>query len=150
MNLTGIFFVTTALTMGAFYWYYQSSQKTIQVLTENNVKLEIATKTSEEAIKSLQESYAKATEELQKVNEEFSNTRAQNKVLSVKLARHDLSNLAANKPGLVQPIINKASVKAGRCFEILSGSPLTEKEKGAKSEKEFNSECPWLWSPVTQ
>ncbi len=62
-----------------------------------------------------------------------------------KLERHELGVLAANKPKLVEQIINKASQDAIRCFELLSGSPLTEKEKGAKNEKEFNNQCPFLY-----
>ena len=84
-------------------------------------------------------------EELQKVNQEFANIRSQNNVLSKKLAKHDLAVLGAGKPGLVEKIINNASDKAGRCFEILSGAKLTQKEKEAKNGKAFNSECPWLW-----
>ena len=146
MNLTGMFFMTTALTISAFYWYYNSSQETIKVLNENNAKLEVAVKTNEETVRVLQEGMKKASEELTRVNGDFAKTRAQNSVLSKKLARHDLANLAASKPGLVEPIVNNASTKAGRCFEILSGSELTEQEKGATSAKQFNSECPWLWT----
>ena len=148
MNLTGIFFITTALTSGAFYWYYNSSQETIKVLTDNNSKLEVAIQTSEETVKVLQESMEKVNEELSRVNTDFAKTRSQNSVLSKKLAKHDLSNLAVSKPGLVEPIINRASIKAGRCFELLSGSEPTEQEKGATSAKQFNSECPWLWTPT--
>jgi hypothetical protein len=66
-------------------------------------------------------------------------------VLSDKLGRHDIGNLAENKPGLVERVINGASIKAGRCFELLSGAPLTDKEKEAENGKSFNSECPWLF-----
>jgi hypothetical protein len=45
----------------------------------------------------------------------------------------------------VQRLINGGSKNAGRCFELLSGSPLTEKEKNAKTDKSFNNECPWLY-----
>ena len=71
--------------------------------------------------------------------------RKQNKTLSNKLGRHDLGNLAENKPGLVEKVITKASGKANRCFELLSGAELTEKEKEATNGKSFNSECPWLF-----
>jgi len=61
------------------------------------------------------------------------------------LGRHDLGNLAENKPGLVEKVVTKASAKANRCFELLSGAELTDKEKEAKNGKAFNSECPWLF-----
>jgi len=46
---------------------------------------------------------------------------------------------------LVQRIINNASDNAMRCFEILSGSPLTDNERNAQNGQEFNSECPFLF-----
>jgi|TARA_B110000971_G_scaffold176120_1_gene181471 hypothetical protein len=145
MKLAGIFAIITVMTLGAFYWYYNDTQERLRILNANNAKLEVAIQISEDAVTSLQESYAKANEELTKVNTEFTAIRQQNRVLSDKLGRHDIGNLAENKPGLVERVINGASIKAGRCFELLSGAPLTDKEKEAENGKSFNSECPWLF-----
>ncbi len=139
------------LTMiGGFYWYYKDSQARIAILVANNAKLELAVKTNEETIKSLQENYAAANAELTRVNEAFTAVRAQNRELSDRLSEHDLAYLASKKPELVQKIINKASDKAIRCFELLSGSPLTDNERNAKDGKSFNSECPWLFDTLTR
>lgn len=135
---------------GLFYWYYNDTQARLAALVENNAKLEIAIQTSEAALKSVQEDLKRASEEVQKVNAEFSKIRAQNNVLANKLGRHDLGVLGASKPALVEKLINKASAKVGRCFELLSGAELTEEEKNATSEKAFNSECPWLWTGRVQ
>ena len=62
--------------------------------------------------------------------------------LAKKLGKHELDILAQNKPVLVQRVINRASGRVKRCFEILTGSPLTEQEKNASKPSEFNSECP--------
>ena len=48
------------------YTYYITTQETIRVLTENNVKLELAVATNEEAIASLQSDYAAAMEDYEK------------------------------------------------------------------------------------
>lgn len=135
---------------GLFYSYYNDTQARLAELVENNAKLEIAVQTSEAALKSVQEDLKRANEETQKVNAEFSKIRAQNNVLASKLGKHDLGVLGAAKPALVEKIINKASAKAGRCFELLSGAELTEEEKNAKSDQAFNSECPWLWTGRVQ
>jgi len=135
---------------GLFYWYYTDTQARLAALVENNAKLEIAVQTSEAALKETQENLKRAAEEMQKVNAEFQQIRAQNNVLSTKLSRHDIGVLASKKPGLVEKTINKASGKAARCFELLSGSELTEEEKNATSAKAFNSECPWLWTGRVQ
>ncbi len=130
---------------GAFYWYYNDTQERMAILNENNAKLEVAVQTSEAAVEQLQVDFQRASEELNKVNTEFADIRRQNRTLSDKLGRHDLGNLAENKEGLVERIITGASKKAGRCFELLSGAELTDKEKEAKNGKSFNSECPWLF-----
>ena len=145
MKLAGVMALISFVIAGAFYWYYNDTQERMAILNENNAKLEVAVQTSEAAVEQLQVDFQRASEELNKVNKEFSDIRRQNRTLSDKLGRHDLGNLAENKPGLVERIITGASSKAGRCFELLSGAELTDKEKEAKNGKSFNSECPWLF-----
>ena len=145
MKLAGVMALISFVIAGAFYWYYNDTQERMAILNENNAKLEVAVQTSEAAVEQLQVDFQRASEELNKVNKEFSDIRRQNRTLSDKLGRHDLGNLAENKPGLVERISTGAYTKAGRCFELLSGAELTDKEKEAKNGKSFNSECPWLF-----
>jgi hypothetical protein len=137
-----------ATMSSGFYLYYQDTQKKMAVLVQNNARLETAVQTNEETISSLQADYARANAEVNRINNEFQRIREQNRELSNKLARHDLGVLGSEKPELVQRIINGASEKVGRCFELLSGAPLNDKEKAAKNGKEFNSECPWLYDDL--
>lgn len=130
---------------GGAYLYVNNLQKNLEVAKANSAKLESAVSQNEQTIEALRQDYAKVAQELNTVNQEFANIRAQNQVLADKLAKHDLAVLGSNKPGLVGNIINRASEKAGRCFEILSGAQLTDNEKEAKDGNAFNSECPWLW-----
>ena len=69
------------------------------------------------------------------------------KNLANKLGRHELDILAENKPGLVVRIINRASKNELRCFEIQTGSPLTEDELAATKKSQSNGECPELANP---
>lgn len=149
MKAAAVMALILLFTMGGFYLYYQDTQKRIAILVENNAKLETAVQTNEQAISSLKANIASANAELNRVNKAFTEARTQNRELTDRLAKHEIGMLAANKPGLVEGIINKASDKALRCFEIMSGSPLTEQERGAKDAKSFNSECPWLWTGTT-
>lgn len=138
------------LTMSAlFYWYYNDSQSRMTILNQNNARLEIAVQTNEQTIASLKSNIESINITLTRVNTAFSAARVENTLLTDRLAKHELGVLAATKPALVEGIINKASDKASRCFELLSGSPLTDKEKDAKNAKSFNSECPWLWVSIT-
>lgn len=130
---------------GIFYKYYEDTQARIAILNQNNAKLETAVAISEEAVSTLQADFAKANAELSRVNVEFAAIRAQNNVLADKLAKHDLAVLGAGKPALVEKLVNRGTINAGRCFELLAGAELTDKEKGATSGTAFNKECPWLW-----
>ena len=130
---------------GIGYWYYTDTQATISTLTANNAKLETAVQTQEDAINSLQADYAAMAAENQRINEAYAEIRRQNSRLSEKLADMDLGLLAQEKPESIERAVNNGTVNAGRCFELLSGSPLTEKELNATNGEEFNKECPWLW-----
>jgi chromosome segregation ATPase len=149
MKIAAVMAMLLLFMTGAFYLYYNDTQKRMTTLIENNAKLETGIKMNEEAIASFKSSIASANAELTRVNTAFTESRAQNRELTDRLAKHEIGMLAAKKPGLVENIINEASVKALRCFEIISGEPLTDKEKGAKDGKDFNSECPWLWVTIT-
>tara|TARA_Y100000389_G_C17102495_1_gene336630 strand:- start:10 stop:492 length:483 start_codon:yes stop_codon:yes gene_type:complete len=145
MKLSGMLLIVIMTMGGLGYWYYTDTQKTIAVLTENNAKLNVAVETNEATIKVMAADFKKANEEIQRVNEDFAATRQQNNILADKLAKHDLELLAASRPDSIERLINGGSAAAGRCFELLSGSPLTEREKNAKKDTSFNKECPWLF-----
>jgi len=145
MKLAAVMAIMMLALCGAGWMYYQDTQERIAILNENNAKLETAVATSEAAVASLQRDFQRANEELSRVNLEFANIRAQNDVLADKLAKHDLAVLGSNKPELVERLVNRGTINAGRCFEILAGAELTDKEKEATSGTAFNKECPWLW-----
>ena len=145
MKLAGAMAVMMLVLCGAFYWYYSDTQQRIAILNQNNAKLETAVAISEETISTLQADFAKANAELNRVNTEFASIRAQNNVLADKLSKNDLGVLGSSKPGLVEKLIDRGTANAGRCFELLSGAKLTDKEKEATDGKSFNNECPWLW-----
>ena len=130
---------------GGAYTYVTNLQKTAEIHRLNAEKLEIAVAQNEEALRIQKENYEALQKNLEEVNQEFAAARAQNNVLSTKLAEHDLNALAAERPKSITRLINRGTVNAGRCFEILSGAELNDKEKEAKSAQSFNKECPWLW-----
>ena len=139
--------VMVAMVAG-FYWYYSDSQSRMATLHANNARLEMAVKINEDAITTLQSNVKKANAEIEKINTAFGAIREQNRELSDRLAKHDIGVLASKKPELVENIINSASQKAARCFELLSGADLTDVERNANDAKTFNSECPWLYSDL--
>jgi len=146
-KLTGIMLIVLLVAGGIGYWYYTDTQNRISELVNQNTVLSVTVAEGEATINSLEDNIIQINKEIRQVNEEFAKVREENESLRKKLDKHDLGKLARTKTKLIEKIINKASNNAGRCFEILSGSELTEEEQNAKSGKTFNSECPWLFNP---
>jgi regulator of replication initiation timing len=149
--------VLIALISSAGGAYYYSTQKKLAQLIENNATLEAnnititnANQQNVQTIDDLQTSYQQVQENFSRVQSEFQIIRLQNNELKERLGRHELDALAAAKPGLVERTVNNASANATRCFELMSGAPLNEKEMAATTERQFNSECPWLFLELRQ
>ena len=115
-----------------------------EILKENELKLNDAIAEQQAVIEekakqaaAIQTSNAALRTETSRLNSEKDN-------LAKKLGKHELDILAQNKPGLVTRVINKASDNVMRCFEILSGSPLTHDELQADKPSLYNRECPTI------
>jgi septal ring factor EnvC (AmiA/AmiB activator) len=130
---------------GIGYWYYNDTQERLAILTSNNAKLNTAVELNEQTISSLEQDYAKASSELATLNEQYISIRRQNQELADKLQQIDLTAAAiANAEG-IERAVNRGTLNAGRCFELLSGAELNDKERNAENGIAFNKECPWLY-----
>ena len=123
------------------YLYINKLQKDNATLKSNQIKLESAVEDQKAVIESQSEDFKKIRSTLTKLEEENAKLQKDKQDLSKRLGKHDIGNLAENKPGLVEKIINGASKSAARCVEIASGSPLTEEELNGTP----NRECPSFW-----
>lgn len=152
-------FVYTGLIIlamgGVGAWYYDVTQAKIETLTVYNATLTANVDRLEEVnlknidtIAQMEANFERQREQYTQLQESFSKIRSQNNQLKDRLGKHDLGALAAAKPGLVERVVNNASAKVNRCFEIVSGAPLNEKERNAKNGKAFNSECPWIYDDL--
>ena len=130
---------------GVGYWYYNDTQARMAILQDNNAKLNIAVETNEAALESLQEDYATAQNEISSLNDAYTAIRRQNQVLADKLQEIDLTAAAISNAESIQRAVNRGTENAGRCFELLSGAELNDKERNAKNDIAFNKECPWLY-----
>ena len=126
---------------GGGYLYVNKLQKDNAILKTNQIKLETAVAESNQVIEQQSKDLKKIRSTLEKVEELNDKLQADKDSLNKRLGKHDIGNLAENKPGLVEKIINKASDSAARCVEIASGSPLTEEELNGTP----NRECPSFW-----
>ncbi len=139
---------------GVGYWYYNDTQAKMAILHENNAKLEISVATQKATIeqtkKDLRLAHDVATDAMNKFQESRKQTEEMSKKfnkVSKLLGARDIGKLAQAKPRPIQKIINKGSGNMMRCFEILSGKPLTEKEANADRKSKINSMCPDLANP---
>ena len=126
---------------GGGYLYINKLQKDNATLKANQIKLESAVEDQKAVIESQAEDFKKIRSTLTKLEEENAKLLKDKQDLAKRLGKHDIGNLAENKPGLVERIINGASKSAARCVEIASGSPLTEEELNGTP----NRECPSFW-----
>ena len=126
---------------GGGYLYVTKLQKDNAILKNNQVKLETAVAESNQVIEQQSKDLKKIRSTLKEVEELNDRLQEDKNSLNKRLGKHDIGNLAENKPGLVEKIINKASDSAARCMEIASGSPLTEEELNGTP----NRECPSFW-----
>ena len=130
---------------GGGYLYINKLQKDNATLKSNQIKLESAVEDQKAVIETQAADFKKIRSTLTKLEEENAKLQKDKQDLSKRLGKHDIGNLAENKPKLVERIINGASKSAARCVEIASGSPLTEEELNGTP----NRECPSFWPSTT-
>jgi cell division protein FtsB len=147
MGLKGMLIMgaVMATMSGAFMLYFKDSQARIATLIQNNAQLEVAVATNEETIRNIQVLNEAANREIRRVNDELAASRAQNRELLGRLAANDLGAFGQTNPEGLERVINRASNNVLRCFELLSGAELNERERNATDGRSFNRECPWMF-----
>lgn len=100
------FFMAIILVLGLGSYYLWNEN---QILKANNIKLEGAVQMQEEAISSLQNDFAKQTQALTSLQSKNNEIELEmNRYLDI-FKRHNLTKLAAAKPGLIETRANKAT-----------------------------------------
>ena len=141
-----IFFLIVSVAGGG-YVYVQKLRADNATLKINTTKLEGAVEQNEATIKQQTENFERVRTTLADVRDNRDNLQSDKDVLIKKLSEHDFGQLAEARPELVVKIVNKEMANARRCFEIASGSPLTESEINATKKSQINGECPSLANP---
>jgi hypothetical protein len=141
------YLIIVAIIAGGIY-YITGLRANLAVSEMNNKMLEDGVKKQAELIELMK----KDIEDIKKVNEDLSKQREDlqkdKDTLTSKFSKRDFGALAAEKPKVVERLVNRGTENAIRCVELASGSPLNEKEKNAKTPTEANRECPSLINPA--
>ena len=142
-----VVFLIILVLIGAGLWYGMNLKADLAVSEMNNKALQDGIKDQQDLIDSMKKDIAdiqQANATLQKENEK---TKADVNTLTNKFDKRDIGSFAAQKPEVVEKLINRGTENAMRCLELASGAPLNEKEKNAKTPTEANRECPALINP---
>jgi FtsZ-binding cell division protein ZapB len=91
------------------YMYYKDTQQRIDILTENNAKLEIAIQISEDSITLLQNDIVKNAELNRELQKELQIAEGYGDELRATLQKHNLTHLANKKPGLIERKMQNAT-----------------------------------------
>ena len=121
-----ILIVVIGLVGGVVYggwYYYKDTQARIQVLTENSVKLEVATKLQKSTIDTLVADAKKYEKLNRKLDIELKKAHDYKNNLIAKLRKHDLVRLSQQKPGLVEKKSNVGTKKLFKSFESITAVP---------------------------
>ena len=108
------------------WYYYKDTQARIQILTENSVKLETATKLQKSTIDTLVADAKKYEVLNRKLDIELRKARDYKNNLIAKLRKHDLARLSQQKPGLVEKKINNGTKKLFESFESITAVPISK------------------------
>ena len=124
-----ILIVVIGLVGGVVYggwYYYKDTQARIQILTENSIKLETATKLQKSTIDTLVADAKKYEKLNRKLDSELKKAHDYKNNLIAKLRKHDLVRLSQQKPGLVEKKINNGTKKLFESFESITAVPVSK------------------------
>ena len=102
------------------YYYYQDTQQRLKTLQQNNAKLEVAVKSKEAALQSVQENAEKQLKLNKELSGKLQNAEKSQDELRAKLQKHDLTRLSQKKPGLIEKKINEGTEKLFTDFESVT------------------------------
>ena len=138
--------VIGAVGFGAWK-YYQYTQEQIRIYAVNAATAELAQQQAEAAVESLKRDMVEIQAQFTAVSSKFEVAKGRVDALEDKLSEHEIGDLAQKKPKLIEKIIDKGTQDVLRCYEILTGSPLTDEEIAVTKKSKANTTCPDVANP---
>lgn len=112
---------------GGGYFYYTDTQNTIAQLRTNNAQLKIVAEDNERTINAMKEDAETNAELAAELTQELQESEKRRNDLINIFSRHDLTNLAMKKPGLIEKRLNNGTEKAFDDIESITGNTPTER-----------------------
>ena len=138
--------VIGAVGFGAWK-YYQYTQEQIRIYAVNAATAELAQQEAEAAVESLKRDMVEIQQQFTVVSKKFEVAKGRVSALENKLSEHEIGDLAQKKPKLIEKIIDNGTQDVLRCYEILTGSPLTDEEIAVTKKSKANTTCPDVANP---
>jgi len=137
--------IVVIVTIIAGGLYYVINLKADLATSEaNNQQLVEATREQNMLIEQMKQDVAAIQQANADLQAQTEKQRQDVATLSTKFSKRDFGALAAEKPEMVERLVNRGSKNALRCMELAAGAPLNEQELAAKTPMEANRECPSL------
>jgi len=134
----------------AFLYHYHSISIENVNMKGTIAVQESALKEQAETIRNLKETAEKRDKIVGNTVKSFQNVEKIENIVNSRLEKkkngddRDLTVIAERHPGVMKDIINNATANVFRCFEVVSGSKLTENEI-----KNGNTQCPNLFENLS-
>jgi uncharacterized coiled-coil protein SlyX len=144
--------IIVVIIAGGLY-YVSNLQADLAVAKSNAERLEQGIKDQQAVIQAMEMDAAFQQNAYDELNEKLRDQQKALQDLQSKFNQsangdpRDFGFIASRKPKLIERLVNKGTKNAMRCLEILSGSPLTEKELAADTASKANGECPEIANP---
>ena len=142
-----LIYLVIVIVIAGGLWYAINLKADLAISEANNQKLQDGIKEQAALITQMQQDITQIQETNKQLAEQNEKQKQDVATLSSKFSKRDFGALAAEKPAVVEKLVNRGTVNAMRCLELASGAPLNEKEKNAKTPTEANRECPALINP---
>ena len=115
------------------YYYYKDTQERIGILTQNNAKLEEATKIQEETINTMIEDRERIAEINRELQKELQTAERYGDQLRATLQKHNLTHLANKKPGLIEKRMQNATNRLWDCLADITDPEWVRMAAGTES-----------------
>ncbi len=135
--------VVMVIIAGGLY-YVINIKADLATSEANNRQLVEATREQMMLIEQMKQDVAAIQQANAELQAQTEKQRRDVETLSTKFSKRDFGALAAEKPAVVEKLVNRGTQNALRCLELAAGAPLNEAEKAAKTPMEANRECPSL------
>ncbi len=142
LRLIIILAIVVIIAAGA--WYVTNLKADLATSEANNQQLVQATREQNLLIEQMKQDVAAIQQANAELQQQTERQRRDVETLNSKFSKRDFGALAAEKPAVVEKLVNRGTKNALRCAELASGAPLNDAEKAAKTPMEANRECPSL------